>query len=139
MRIKPSFSFSHLLIVDPSTELRSPYSTLFSLLSPSIQVIHVQNIAAATEHLQANPPDLILISSQFSEESILNFLENAKASFTTRIAALMYTVDWSYRLHHLLGTSWAGSVGILHSLSSAPEILATLQRLQEIEHLQEPI
>jgi DNA-binding NarL/FixJ family response regulator len=128
----PSIPFQHLLIIDSAPTLQLPYSTLFSLLPSSLEVKHLQSLEDANQYITHNSPDLVLISTQFSDEQTLAFLEALKSSFTDKIAPLIFTVDWANHVHHILGTSWAGAVGILHTLSSAAEIRATLQRLQEV-------
>jgi DNA-binding NarL/FixJ family response regulator len=124
--------FQHLLIIDSAPTLQLPYSTLFSLLSSSATLTHLQTLEEARQYITKSSPDLILLSSQFPEPDSLNFLELLKSTFTKQITPVLFTIDWSFHRHHILGTSWAGAVGILHNLSSAAEIRATLQRLQEI-------
>jgi hypothetical protein len=89
-------------------------------------------IEKATQELQHDLPDLVCLSTSFSSLKSLNFLEALKNASHARLVPLLFIVDWSERVPRLLGTSWAGKIGILHSSSSKEEVECTLNKLADL-------
>lgn len=81
--------------------------------------------------LQEIKPDYICLSTSYSPQEQLDRV-TALASHirkSKRLLPLIYAVDWKHPLPSLLGTSWSGQVGVLHTYSSSAEIIDLFQRL----------
>jgi DNA-binding response OmpR family regulator len=90
---------------------------------------HVQTLDQAMSVIREIQPDLICLSTTYSPLTSLRFLTQLKDSFTTKIIPLLFVIDWSERIHRVLGTEWGGKIGVLHSANSTEEISATLKRI----------
>lgn|GEM_PF-2260998 len=75
--------------------------------------------------------DCACVATSYTPVEMLNLISllakaAEKQSF---LFPLIYLIDWRTPLPTLLGTHWAGKVGVVHSLSSAGEISALFARL----------
>jgi DNA-binding response OmpR family regulator len=119
----------HFLIIEPNTELTHPYTWLDQVYSKNYTFSRCSRLDVAKSELAKNTPSAVFLSTNFSPLKTLHFLEEFKTQFSSQVVPLIFVVDWSQRIHRLLGTGWAGKVGILHSLSSEEEVSATMKRL----------
>jgi DNA-binding response OmpR family regulator len=117
------------LIVEPNSQLTVPYELVQEHYTHKLKIVRCMSIEEALKELDRITPDLVLLSTAFSPHKTLQLLEKLKSQMTTRIIPLIFVVDFSQRIHRLLGTSWAGKVGILHTFSSQAEVDATCSRL----------
>src|SRR5689334_7660665 len=117
-----------ILIVEPNPQFDRPYFYLDQLFPQQPIITRVASIREALTALDSTF-NIVFLSSGFSPSQSLQFLETLKNTTETHLPSLVFVVDWSQRIHRVLGTTWASQVGILHSLSSQEEVIATLHRL----------
>jgi response regulator RpfG family c-di-GMP phosphodiesterase len=118
-----------LLIIEPNTRLTTPYNELPSAYS----IMRVSATQQAAELLKTMTPDVVLLSTSYSMTKILEVLDQIKLLSTSGIIPVVFVVDWSHKMSCLPGTTWAGKVGILHTLSNPAEVEATLTRVRKYD------
>lgn len=120
----------HLLIIEPNAQLFSPYTSL----PFSYEVSRVSSLDQAAASFLTLEPELIMISASFAPNAIITFLEKVKNESIEidQLIPVIFVVDLSHQLNFIPGTTWGSQIGILHSLSSPPELYATLQRILEL-------
>lgn len=122
-----SLSNKHsVLIVEPNKKLNVPYRYLSTQLfntksTPTIQL--------ALSALSDSKPKLVFLSTSFSPQLQLQFLEALKNASTTELIPLILVIDLSRQLSTIPGTSWGGKVGLLHNHISKSELSAVLRRI----------
>jgi PleD family two-component response regulator len=116
---------STVLIIEPNARLVTPYSELPSAYS----ILRVSATEQALDILATITPSLVFLSTSYSMTKILEILEQLKSLSTKKIIPVVFVVDWSHKLSTLPGTTWGNQIGLLHSLSSKQELLATLKRI----------
>lgn len=115
----------NILIIEPNSQLHSPYS----LLSGKNSVKRVTSIELGLKNMSLYSPDLAFISSSLSISKILTFLESLKNASHTRLIPLIFVIDLSYKLSIIPGTTWGNKLGILTSISSENELNSTIHRI----------
>lgn len=113
------------LIIEPKHNLIAPYLHL----PKTYTITRVDSLQTAFEHLLDSPPDLVLLSVNYSKMDLLDFLIELKCVSRYKLIPLIFVVNLSKHLNFIPGTSWGGKLGILHNLSSQKEVNSTLQRV----------
>lgn len=115
-----------ILIIEPNTNLASPYQFLNQ---NNYQLIKAASLELALNQLKDKLPNLIILSTSFSANKTLHFLESVKNLCTKQLIPLILVVDLNQPVSQILGTHWADKLAILHSASSKQETLASVERL----------
>ncbi len=118
-------NISTVLIIEPNELLSVPYM----YLPTTYTLTCVPTIRRAQNVLDEMIPDMVFLSSSFPPDESLQFLEYLKKKSTAKIIPLIFVVDLSRQISHVLGTTWAGKLGLTHSLTSAEELTSTLHRV----------
>lgn len=118
------------LIIEPNTRLTNPYNSL----PFSFNTSRYSSLDQASHSFLTIQPQLVLISASFTPTHIITFLEKVKNESVAieELIPVIFVVDLNNRLNFVPGTTWGTQMGLLHSLSSAQEVYATLQRVLEI-------
>ncbi len=112
-------------IVEPNPQLAIPYM----YLPPKYSITSFLSVNKAIRAISHQVPDLLLLSTSYQLSLSIRILEKLKDACFDRIIPLILVIDWMHRLPHVPGTSWGNNIGLLHSLSSEQEVLATLDRI----------
>jgi len=115
-----------ILIVEPNKNSGLPYSFF---KQKQFNLATTASIQKALKDLAQFTPNLVLLSTSFSTDQLIIFLEALKNASSKQIIPLILVVDLTKPLSILPGTSWGKKLGIIHSLSSKKEISATLDRI----------
>ncbi len=115
-----------ILIIEPNANLASPYQFLNQ---NSYQLTKAASLELALSQLKNKLPNLIALSTSFSANKTLYFLESVKNLCTKQLIPLVFVVDLNQPVSQILGTHWADKLAILHSASSKQETLASVERL----------
>lgn len=117
----------HILIIEPDDKLIVPYRFMAGIK-------HVQRVTSfenAVKALKSTTPDIVFLSASLDSDNCLTLLEKIKDLSVDYIIPIVWVVNFNRPLSTIPGTNWAGKVGIVHTLSSAPEVTATLRRIWE--------
>lgn len=114
-----------ILLADPHSSLIKPYSFLPS----SYAVTHCLSIPKAIEELSQQKPHLVIISTYYAPSQILTLLDAVKDASRSSLIPILIMVDLDKRISLVPGTRWGGKIGVMCSISSETEVLATLSRL----------
>lgn len=125
MNVSTSYS---ILIIEPNEQLLSPYAYISGISSPDTSV-RVSSLSEALSYLTKNTPDLVILSTSFKIDDLLTMLEAIKNKSHTALIPLVLSVDLSQPLCQIPGTTWGDTLGIVHSLTSAEEMSATISRV----------
>ena len=114
-----------IISFEPNTRLTNPY-----LLFPQSYHFSLHR-SLQISFLASSPqvPSFVTVSSSFSPEKIVEFLWQLRNYYDNQIIPVIFVIDWSQPLAQIPGTTWGGKVGVLHSMSSEHEVVATLKRL----------
>lgn len=118
-----------ILIIEPNNQLANPYQFLNQ---KDWQLIKTASLPLALQQLGKQLPDLIMLSTSFSANKTLHFLESVKNLSTQKLIPLVWVVDLNQAISQILGTHWANQLGLLHSASSKQETLICLERLLSV-------
>ena len=117
-----------LLIVEPDNSVDLPYRYFSEWYAP-VAMRRVTSIDVARSILDEKLPTMVLLSTSYSAHKTLRFLETLKLKMNMEVVPLVYVVNWSVRIQHILGTSWGDKVGILNTLSSQEEVRVVTRNL----------
>ncbi|HEX7018082.1 MAG TPA: hypothetical protein VF209_04215 [Patescibacteria group bacterium] len=115
------------LIIEPNILLMEPYSCL----PFTYQVNRYPNLEFASESFLTVQPQLVMLSASFSPTHIITFLEKVKNESVeaAELIPIIFVIDLENPLSFIPGTTWGKQIGVITSLSSPPEVYATLQRV----------
>lgn len=114
-----------ILIIEPNAQMTKPYVFIPS----SWEIVRVESLETAFEQIVDQPPTLVTLSLSFPKHDILDYLQELRFSSREVLVPLILVIDLGQPLTFVPGTFWGGQLGILHSLSGADEVAATLARL----------
>ena len=118
-----------ILIIEPNLQLQVPYLHL----APYYTVDRVRVKHEALEKLTRHSYQAVSISATLEPLHSLDILDAIKNRSQRYLIDVFYVVDLTNRLNFIPGVHWAGAFGLLHSLSSAEEVTATLTRIRASE------
>ncbi len=113
-----------ILIIEPDNKLLKPYDHF-----KSSNLCRIASIEQGIKYLSDSTPDIVFISTSFSIHKTLHFLDTLKNASMSGLIPLVFVINLSEKISYVPGTTWAGKIGIIHSLSSAKEINSTIQRV----------
>lgn len=118
-------SHSHILIIEPRSELETPYTHITQFDSIS----RVESIEKALQTLTRLHPTLVMLSASFHISKSLPLLETLKYMSQTELIPLVFVVDHTSTISTIPGTTWGSRCAILSSLSCKDECDSTLSRV----------
>lgn len=114
-----------VLIVEPNTGLKTPYSFIEGVWD----IRRIASIDGAIEATLAKPPELVLLSASFDPSQTVKFLETLREVSVFRIIPLLVIVDLSCRISNVLGTSWGDRIAVIDCNITKKDFLSTIERI----------
>lgn len=124
----------HIVVVSTNQEespLLQRLRQAFALKKSAVNFRFCHHPELLRQTLAEVHPDYVLIDTDYSDVEQLTRLE-VVAEYVRqhkRLVPVIYLLDWHLPSAVILGTSWGGKVGILHTFSSSSEIIDLFQRL----------
>lgn len=120
--------FLNTLIVEPNNDLILPYR----YLDQSYALNRFTSLKQAEIELSKLYPDIVFLSASYPPHKLIQFLEVLKRKSVSRLAPLIMVVDLSNQLNFIPGTTWAGKIGILNSISTETEFVVVIDRIYKL-------
>lgn len=122
----PDSTLPTILIVEPNLDLTKPYAFLDA---KNFKITRVNSVLTASDELQKQDFNLVLLSCSFSNKKILNFLESIKLASKKQIIPLLLVVDLNQPYSIVPGLNWDQKIAVLSSESLEEELATILRRL----------
>jgi hypothetical protein len=124
----------HMLLIVPNQEEARFFERMREALTtghPNLQLTYLTSVQELTRILTTTQFSSVVISASYSPRQLLERLTVLAKHIgrKQKLIPLVYYIHWPTPLPCLLGTSWAGKVGVMHSMSSVEEIKAMFARL----------